>query len=312
VDSSQSKMALDHLKQSRQIVSDLLKPKAYWYWTDYLLSATVAYSCSFMFVQGNWSSPISWCFFAVAVTFLYRISMFVHESVHLHQGQVPGFKNFWNLTAGVVLLMPTFAYESHLAHHNTKEYGTEHDGEYLPLASSGWKGLVFFFSQVFIQPVLVFLRFLIGTPISFLHPSLRQWMHIHASSLVINFRYEKHPRLVRLTAGQTLLELACFLRAACIPAVVLLGFDSPDRVLKLYLMAVAALSMNHFRTLAAHRYESDGNTMSHVDQFLDSTNVTGNWLTEILCPVGLRYHALHHLFPKMPYHNLGIAHRRAA
>jgi fatty acid desaturase len=26
--------------------------------------------------------------------------------------------------------------------------------------------------------------------------------------------------------------------------------------------------------------------------------------------VGLRYHALHHLMPRLPYHNLGTAHRR--
>ena len=27
-------------------------------------------------------------------------------------------------------------------------------------------------------------------------------------------------------------------------------------------------------------------------------------------PVGLRYHALHHLLPRLPYHNLGKAHAR--
>lgn len=27
-------------------------------------------------------------------------------------------------------------------------------------------------------------------------------------------------------------------------------------------------------------------------------------------PVGLRYHALHHLLPSLPYHALGEAHRR--
>jgi hypothetical protein len=32
--------------------------------------------------------------------------------------------------------------------------------------------------------------------------------------------------------------------------------------------------------------------------------------TELFFPLGLRYHALHHLFPALPYHNLGIAHRR--
>jgi fatty acid desaturase len=27
-------------------------------------------------------------------------------------------------------------------------------------------------------------------------------------------------------------------------------------------------------------------------------------------PVGLRFHALHHLFPSLPYHNLAAAHAR--
>jgi fatty acid desaturase len=77
------------------------------------------------------------------------------------------------------------------------------------------------------------------------------------------------------------------------------------------LIAISILAMNHFRTLAAHRYQSDGDAMSFADQFFDSTIITGGpVLTELLCPLGLRYHALHHLFPTLPYHNLGIAHRR--
>ena len=33
-------------------------------------------------------------------------------------------------------------------------------------------------------------------------------------------------------------------------------------------------------------------------------------LPALWAPVGLRYHALHHLLPGVPYHNLGEAHRR--
>ena len=33
-------------------------------------------------------------------------------------------------------------------------------------------------------------------------------------------------------------------------------------------------------------------------------------LSVLWAPVGLRYHALHHLMPSMPYHSLGEAHRR--
>jgi fatty acid desaturase len=29
----------------------------------------------------------------------------------------------------------------------------------------------------------------------------------------------------------------------------------------------------------------------------------------LVAPVGLRYHALHHWIPSLPYHNLGRAHR---
>ena len=33
-------------------------------------------------------------------------------------------------------------------------------------------------------------------------------------------------------------------------------------------------------------------------------------LPMLWAPVGLRYHALHHLLPGVPYHHLGEAHRR--
>ena len=55
-----------------------------------------------------------------------------------------------------------------------------------------------------------------------------------------------------------------------------------------------------------------------IDQLLDSctirrTSGVGGTLAaawrELWAPVGLRYHALHHWIPSLPYHNLGHAHR---
>jgi fatty acid desaturase len=72
-----------------------------------------------------------------------------------------------------------------------------------------------------------------------------------------------------------------------------------------------ALALNWVRNLAAHTYSNRGERMSLAEQFSDSINVTGQtWLTVLMFPVGLRYHALHHLFPFLPYHNLGKAHQR--
>ena len=51
--------------------------------------------------------------------------------------------------------------------------------------------------------------------------------------------------------------------------------------------------------------------MSFAEQVVESINITGqSWFTVAMFPVGLRYHALHHMFPALPYHNLSEAHGR--
>ena len=57
------------------------------------------------------------------------------------------------------------------------------------------------------------------------------------------------------------------------------------------------------------------------EQLLDSCTISpstlpgrmaaqvANAVRTLIAPVGLRYHALHHWIPSLPYHNLGRAHR---
>ena len=68
--------------------------------------------------------------------------------------------------------------------------------------------------------------------------------------------------------------------------------------------------INQVRTLVAHLWENDGEPLTVTAQFLDSVNVPGGFLPYIWAPVGLRFHALHHLLPSIPYHALAEAHRR--
>jgi fatty acid desaturase len=87
----------------------------------------------------------------------------------------------------------------------------------------------------------------------------------------------------------------------------------PALVLFLWYCVTALIFMvNSVRTLAAHRYQNpEGNVVSYSTQMLDSVNISGHgWMTPLWAPVGLRYHATHHLFPDLPYHALGEAHRR--
>jgi fatty acid desaturase len=77
-----------------------------------------------------------------------------------------------------------------------------------------------------------------------------------------------------------------------------------------YGVGVLAVELNAMRDFTAHRFGHAGGPMSHEAQLADSINIVGGGLASwLLYPVGMRYHALHHLFPAMPYHNMAMAHR---
>jgi len=71
------------------------------------------------------------------------------------------------------------------------------------------------------------------------------------------------------------------------------------------------VAINQVRTLAAHRYENGGaGSMTHLAQLLDTHTFPRGILPNVWAPLGLRYHALHHLAPRLPYHAMRQAHSR--
>jgi fatty acid desaturase len=216
----------------------------------------------------------------------------------------------WNLLCGIPMMMPSFFYTNHIDHHKTDRYGTVHDGEYVPLGSLPVHHIWMFLSQMFFIPIYVFVRFIIS-PLTFVNPRVRTWFLEHYSSFVMNF---KHRLIIPASAPRkiwALTELACFVRAAGMLAVVAIGWFDWTRIVGMYVLAVCILALNYNRNLVAHHYRNRGRKMTHLEQLKDSVNITGTpILTELFFPLGLRYHALHHLFPALPYHSLPTAHRR--
>jgi fatty acid desaturase len=299
------------LRETKELIQDLFAPKPLLYWTDFLITVSVAYGFAAIYIMAPPFSVIQVAAFLVSGAALFRVGTFIHEIVHMSGRAMVGFRVAWNLVCGVPLLMHSLLYSNHLDHHNPRKHGTPADGEYLPLASSPTRETVSYFAQVPILPLLAIVRFLVAVPLSFLHPRLRRWLLERGSSYAINPYYR---RAIPPTEPQHLwiaLDAVCFLWLAVIFILVLKGLFTWTMVGLFYCLSTYSLALNWVRNLAAHRYANTGGEMTFAEQVEGSINIVRNSLvTLLLFPVGLRYHGLHHLFPSLPYHALGKAHRR--
>jgi len=141
-------------------------------------------------------------------------------------------------------------------------------------------------------------------------PPLRRWAVGKTSTLAINQAYTRKAPTGRDAKRWLIQEIACGAFAIAFVGSTLLGVLPWHVLAYWYVMSAAVLVINHIRTLAAHRYENYGaERMNGVSQLLDSVNLSSPW-TILIAPVGLRFHALHHMAPAIPYHQLGRLHRR--
>jgi len=290
----------------------LFRPRAAIYWADMSASSILGWAAFALFLRVPASSFVGGASLLVAIAALYRAVLFIHELCHLKHGAIYGFATGWNLLVGIPLLVPSLMYVgTHADHHRRAQYATEEDPEYDSIAYWTPSRICLSFATMPLVPLLLVLRWGVIGPLSYLVTPLRRRVVERASSLVINPSYRRN----QLKRGEVF-EWAWqeWLAALWIWAVALAAAEGllPSAWLwKGYLVPTGILFVNHARTLAAHHYgNEDGLPMDRVGQLRDSINLTGSSpLTMLAAPVGLRYHALHHLLPALPYHSLGAVHR---
>ena len=298
---------------------DYFQLKPWRFWLDFSVSVVCAYTSALVFLlvpnllpwpvveMFSWQQGLA---LVLATFWLYRLGSLVHEVCHLSHKEMRVFKVVWNLVVGVMTLAPSpFYTRHHRDHHSRRMYGTPEDPEYvLNVVSPGsWRSLLAYIALIIVYPLLVFLRFLL-TPLTFITPKVRAWTLRRASSLTMNFRYER-----KLTAfdrrAVTGIEALCWIRATMIPMAVVLGAAPASRMVLLYTLGISVLVLNQMRLVADHHLESDGERTAMSAHILDSCNYTSRDLfTWLFFPFAIRYHALHHLFPTVPYHNLRATH----
>jgi fatty acid desaturase len=299
------------LKAAAGLTRDLNAPKDAIYWADMLGSALLGYAALFaaMLVHSTW---LALGCGLVAILALYRAGSFIHELTHIKKGAVRGFRFTWNVIVGVPLLVPSFMYEGvHNQHHAKRYYGTVDDPEYLPLALMHPWTLPLFLVVAALAPIGMLIRFGILAPLSLLSPRLRSAVVGRYSGLQINPKFVRPKPEGELARDWAWQEAACSVWAIALLVMVATGIIPLRDFLILLGVSAGVMFLNQVRTLVAHLWENDGEPMSVTAQFLDSVNVPPPaTLPALWAPVGLRYHALHHLLPGVPYHSLGEAHRR--
>jgi fatty acid desaturase len=304
---------LDSEVVAHALVADLHAPRPVIFWTDMVTSAVLGWSAFALTVAMSRSFSISMLAAgAIAALALYRGVCFTHELAHLRRSALPGFETAWNMLFGVPLLLPSFTYLGvHQSHHSLSTYGTKDDPEYLPFADSRRLMIAFGLQSSLLLPFLMVIRFIVLSPIALVWPAMHRWLEVYASSFAMNPEYR------RTVAPEMASKMRRWEAAivACWGLALLLIYRGvlPSRTLLVWLAIMVAVSLlNTVRVLGAHEYETDGSARSREGQLRDSIDTPGGWWTESWAPVGLRYHALHHYFPGIPYHNLGNAYRRLA
>jgi len=299
------------IRTAAKLTRDLNAAKPVIYWADFLASTIIGYGSllAAIFVQ---NLGVAIAFGLISIVALYRAGSFIHELTHIRRNAVPGFHFAWNALFGIPMLIPSFMYEGvHSIHHRTKKYGTIEDPEYLPLALMKPWSVPLFVVVSSLGPIALLFRYGILTPLSAIIPPPRTLVVGRYSGLVINPEFRRKPAEGVERKRWLVCEAAASIWAIALIAMVVTDII-PLRAFVIFMIVMSgSLVLNQVRTLVAHLWENDGAQMSVTAQYLDSVNVPPPAsLPAIWAPVGLRYHALHHLLPGVPYHSLGEAHRR--
>lgn len=281
-------------------------PNVALYFADAGLSATLGWA---FFLVALLPIGSGWAGFAILASALalFRALAFIHELVH--QREMFAFRVFWHSLVGIPLLLPLLLYlPVHHDHHNTRTYGTLKDGEYEHF--TGRLGLMVFklLALNIALPVALILRFAVLTPLSPIFPIVKNKIIPGFIHLALRIPFHAPPLPIEFRRESAIYEWVCAAHAWLLILLWLNGH--PGMVVTWAVLLVIIATLNTIRAMfSTHLYDQRDTGRDLPAQMEDSINLESRGLFSFLmCPVGLQYHALHHLAPQLPYHHLAAAH----
>lgn len=225
----------------------------------------------------------------ITAVFMYRAGAFTHELCHQNYSrELQPFKLLWNYTMGIIISQHSIRfYKTHTLHHTTGIFGTPKDPQYVLINSSLWLKLKVLFIAPLLFPlynfIICFLSFLgiFSSPFhSFLYPSY------------INYSF-KEAADIRLMESFSFFFHLFFLSLF------------PSTYFLFLLTIIISWYLSALRIPLEHNLKTHKEVTEYEDQIKDSYTHY-HFLYVLLQPLGLRYHMSHHMFPKVPYHNLQL------
>jgi len=300
----------DHFVGSaKELTNHLSKPSLLLYWKHLLIPYLTGLYAFYLCAAAGTYGIVRGVAFVCCVFAWYRSIVFIHEVVHFRSANMRAFRIGWNVLVGVPFWCPSFLYLTHLEHHSRSIYGTEEDGEYIPWGVRPPVHILQFVLASALAPLVAAIRFAIVFPLTLLFPGLRDFIEERASAMVIQPRHHRQKPNPRERRAWMIQESGTF---AWIWLELALSFSHTIswRWLATFVAVIACISLvNALRTVLSHRFRHTEGPVSFLEQIQDSVNhPEGGLLTDLICPVGLRYHALHHMLPSLPFHALPEAH----
>jgi fatty acid desaturase len=291
-------------------IQHFFRPNLVLYYVDFTLSCVVGNAALFFAAQTPDWTLVQAAYLLVAIMALFRASVFIHETYHLNK-KLKGFALYYNLLHGFVHKLPFYGYTTHQYHHMPRTYGTMQDPEYEIFGEkSKLYNICIPIVLMAVMPLFVAVRWgILPLFLPFIGEKARQNIYRLASTQGLNLQFQRPSPSPEEKKEWYLQDAGCLLYTAGTLWLLQSGI-LPWHILVLWFITFYIIAvMNFYRAMLNHRYLSGFEATSHKQQIIDTITLPLTTMIALFYPVSLNYHGLHHMFPQIPYHNMGKAHR---
>ena len=253
----------------------------------------IAYA--FLLQARGWAFALT---FIVVVVSLHRAAILMHDICHQYEN--PRLKRFiwiWDLTIGAIAAIPSPRFlRPHRIHHATGTFRTKDDPQYLLVRTDRTLAAFVLIFIPFIMPILNLANAVVASVAgTALDEAVERWASKRGNPTGSVVAERHRPRVI-------------WLSRYCVALYALYAYLLPETLGIAYAVLVAGWFLTTIRIPLEHRMEHLLERTDKRDHLLDSFTIESP-LAAILQPLAMRFHAAHHLYPGVPYHNLEALHR---